>query len=192
MQQVALPRTSTEEPLTFCWLERPPLGENDDDAEGIGANKRLLSQDEKERADQFRFRADHHAYVTAHALLRKCLSHYGDLPPEEWVFAKNRYGCPAIANRQHQATLEFSLSHTIELVACVVTFEGRCGVDVEKIGRVPDPLQLAESNFSAVEIDALLSAKDTERDELFTALWCLKEAYLKAKGLGLYAPLDIK
>ena len=177
-----------EETGTSVWVASP-LSDKEDSNQ-LALDEQILSKDEMERARRFRFRSDYLAYVTAHAMLRRCLSQQGDVAPEACVFRSNRFGRPAIVEEQNRSNLRFSISHTRKLVACAVTTEADCGVDVEEIGRVSDPLQLAESQFSAVEIESLKAVSGHRRDELFTGIWCLKEAYLKARGTGLAAPLS--
>jgi 4'-phosphopantetheinyl transferase len=173
---------------TFVWIKRPPSEETIPNR--LSDDEAILSPDEVERAERFRFRADYIAYVTAHALLRRCLSEHGGSAPEKWRFETEKHGRPVIVPEMNAPRLRFSLSHSRGLTACAVTDEADCGVDVEKIGRIPDPLEFAKSVFNAAEIESLERTERRLRDELFTAVWCLKEAYLKARGLGLSVPLD--
>lgn len=183
-----IPSDTKETRGTFVRLKRPPP--EDAPPEQLSDDEKVLSPDELERAGRFRFRSDYIAYVTAHALVRRCLSLHGGSAPQKWLFETERYGRPVIAPEMNETGLRFSLSHSRRLTACAVTYEADCGVDVEEIGRVPDPLQLARAEFNTVEIECLERAEGRLRDELFTALWCLKEAYLKARGIGLSIPLD--
>ena len=50
-------------------------------------------------------------------------------------------------------------------------------------------LTLAKEFFSPAEADGLSALSGTRRRERFTALWTLKEAYVKARGVGLSLPL---
>ena len=51
-------------------------------------------------------------------------------------------------------------------------------------------MEVAESAFSTAERASLKAFAGTARDDHFYALWTLKEAYLKARTLGLRAALD--
>jgi 4'-phosphopantetheinyl transferase len=62
-------------------------------------------------------------------------------------------------------------------------------VDVERIDRVDDPLDLADGYFAPFEVQALRAQPPTLRRERFVLYWTLKEAYIKARGMGLALPL---
>src|SRR5262249_50795126 len=64
------------------------------------------------------------------------------------------------------------------------------GVDVEHVNRRLVGLELAERFFAPVEVAALRALAEENRGEHFFAYWTLKEAYIKARGLGLSLPLD--
>lgn len=172
----------------FVWLETPPENPPGDNAPLLA--ELMLSEEECARAGRFYFRADYLAYVTAHALLRRALSHYGSLAPERWELETGRRGRPRIPEHQNPSGMSFSLSHTRTLVGCGVSFDGCIGVDIETIGRARDPLRLAQANFAPDEVDHIEAVSGRARDERFTAVWCLKEAYVKAIGLGISIPLD--
>ncbi len=184
-----IPLTDNKRPETcFVWLEDPPPN-RPEDAVPLPAEA-TLSDEESSRAGRFYFRADYLAYVTAHALLRRALSHYGELAPKQWEFETGSHGRPRLPTIQNHSGMSFSLSHTRTLVGCAVSFDGCIGVDIETIGRIQDPLRLARANFASEEVHHIEAVSGKARDERFTAIWCLKEAYVKAIGLGLSIPLD--
>jgi 4'-phosphopantetheinyl transferase len=77
------------------------------------------------------------------------------------------------------------------LIVVAVTTAGEAfGVDAEDITRPVDILPIAERNFSRSELFALQRLPVTEQSERFFAYWTLKEAYLKARGVGLAGALD--
>jgi 4'-phosphopantetheinyl transferase len=82
------------------------------------------------------------------------------------------------------------LSHTEGLTAIGVTPLGRIGIDVERIQRQVNALDLAERFFSRKETDWVRAHPDEERVPSFLACWTAKEAYVKAHGEGLSIPLD--
>ena len=63
-------------------------------------------------------------------------------------------------------------------------------MDVEALGRRPAQPGLAERYFSAAEAVALAEEPRELRHRAFLEIWTLKEAYAKARGLGLSLPLD--
>ena len=148
----------------------------------------LLSPEERERQRRFFFARHRHAYLVSHALLRVTLSRYAPLEPAAWTFARNQYGRPEIAagGPRH---LRFNLSHTEGLAALAVTRERDVGVDVEDTWRQGQTVEIAERYFARREVAALRALPASEQRDRFFDYWTLKEAYLKARGLGLSLPL---
>jgi 4'-phosphopantetheinyl transferase len=63
------------------------------------------------------------------------------------------------------------------------------GLDLERVHAQRDPLPLAK-RFAASETALLTGLTAEQRPEVFTLLWTVKEAVLKARGTGLTARLD--
>jgi 4'-phosphopantetheinyl transferase len=149
-----------------------------------------MSTEESEKQARFVFARDRHQYLVARALLRTVLSSYTEVPPEAWVFAVNAFGKPRIAAPADLAVgLEFNLSHTAGMVVCGVTRESEIGVDVEATTR-PVELTIARDYFSAAEVAQLTRVPSPDQLRVFYEFWTLKEAYIKARGMGLSLPLD--
>jgi 4'-phosphopantetheinyl transferase len=150
-----------------------------------------LSDSERARCRRFRFEEDRVSFIVAHALLRTALSRYAAASPGEWRFSTSGHGRPEIDTPPTHPRLRFNLSHTRGLVACAVTLERDVGIDVERIGRWAGAGALAERHFSSSENLLLASLPSPGAHALFFSLWTLKEAYVKARGLGLEIPLDV-
>ena len=149
----------------------------------------LLDESELERRRLFKSEDAALQHLVGRALLRCTLSRYAEVSPPDWRFAANEYGCPTIASPPG-AGLAFNSSHTEGLVACAVTRGIAVGVDVERIEQRVEIEALASLNFAPAEAEAVANAPPDARVELFFALWTLKEAYIKARGMGLALPLD--
>ena len=147
----------------------------------------LLSDDERERLTRFRFERDRALFLAAHALLRITLSRHTNIEPYAWRFCKGSHGRPEIA--EPRSRLRFSLSHTHGLAACAVVLDRDVGLDVEYLSNDP-PIDLADRLLSPRERCDILSVPIDARASLFLEYWTLKEAYAKARGLGLSLPLD--
>jgi 4'-phosphopantetheinyl transferase len=150
----------------------------------------LLSAPEQARWQRFLVEGARDQYLIGRALLRTTLSRYADAPEAAWVFTMNEYGCPFVAEPAAHRDLRFNLSHAEGLVACAVTRQGEVGVDVENTERAVDPLALAPTVFAAAEIADVAAMPLERRRERFFSYWTLKEAYIKARGMGLSLPLD--
>jgi 4'-phosphopantetheinyl transferase len=168
------------------WLTRP---EDIGDSEHLAACRAMLSDDERRRLARLQHEPDRRAFLVAHALVRSALSRYADVPPDGWTFAANHWGRPEISGPGAPPALHFSLSHTSGLTACAVALGCDCGVDVESFDRGGDPLKIARRVLSPKELADLAVRTGEARRDRFLAYWTLKEAYVKARGLGLTLPL---
>jgi 4'-phosphopantetheinyl transferase len=147
-----------------------------------------LSPDERARCDRFLFERDRRDFAAAHALLRGALRLHGGFPQDCWQFGSDAEGKPFLLG---QSKLEFNIAHTRGLVACALSLEGAIGVDVEPVDIARNTEEIAERYFAESEILALKAcAHGLERQTRFTELWTLKEAYVKALGMGLRQSLD--
>ncbi|AHI67003.1 4-phosphopantetheinyl transferase [Burkholderia thailandensis] len=155
------------------------------DARELARFAAALSEEEAARAEKFLFFPNKRDYVIAHSLLREILAHYAGVPASDVSFVRNRFGKPALAR---DARLQFNLSHCDGGVAIAVGFDMRIGVDIEDASiaraRYAD---IAAQYFSDIEQAAIHAAADGFAR--FIETWTLKEAYLKAIGLGLAKPL---
>jgi 4'-phosphopantetheinyl transferase len=118
------------------------------------------------------------------------LSHYSDLPPGAWRFTNGENGKPLIDPAAGPVSLSFSLAHTKGLAIVGVAEGIDIGVDCEAAGRQVDAAGLSRRFFSPSEAAALESLPPGRLEEQFSLYWTLKEAYIKALGLGLSHPLD--
>ncbi|MEO0974462.1 MAG: 4'-phosphopantetheinyl transferase superfamily protein, partial [Pseudomonadota bacterium] len=152
-----------------------------------------LAPKEHERWQRFRFAADRDRYLLARALVRGTLSRYRpNTSQAQWVFDVNPQGRPTITPQLQGegAALHFNLSHTKGLIVMGVSTSSQLGVDTEPVDRAGNHLSIAEHFFAASEARVLRKLPDrSAQQRRFFELWTLKEAYIKARGLGLALPL---
>jgi 4'-phosphopantetheinyl transferase len=155
----------------------------------------LLNDEERERAARFHLARHRHEYLASHALARNALSHSHPLPPRDWSYSVNEYGKPAPIP---ECGLSFNQSNSVELAVCIVASRAathgagaspEVGVDVEAFSRAEEIIPLAPKVFSLVEQAQLNALPPAERPHHALSLWTLKEAYIKARGIGLSLPL---
>lgn len=151
---------------------------------------RWLTPDERRRSERLLRPEARLQHIVGRALLRTTLSRYADVPPGDWRFRADAFGKPQIDQPALSRDLRFNLSHTDGLVTLAVTEGLEVGVDVENIGRNLDAIGLARTAFAPEEVATVERAPLHERQQRFFALWTLKEAYSKARGLGLSLPFD--
>jgi 4'-phosphopantetheinyl transferase len=150
----------------------------------------LMTPDERARQQRLIRPTDRHLQRLARALVRVLCSSYGGLPPADWRYGTGPRGKPFLVGPEVPLPLSFNLSHTDGMVAAAFTLDAEVGVDVERLDRRPAELDVARRFFAPAEVAALEAAPETDRQELFFAFWTLKEAYIKARGLGLSIPLS--
>jgi len=153
--------------------------------------RQQLSDKEQAQERRFHFSKDQHRYLITRALVRTVLSRYAPVAPEQWSFTLNPYGKPVIANDDCTARkISFNISHTDGLIVMGVTSEKSLGVDIENIRARHAPIEVARDFFSADEVAALCALPPALQHDRFFQYWTLKEAYIKARGMGLSIPLD--
>ena len=160
------------------------------EAELLARYAALLTPEEEARRRRYLFEHSRRQHLLARVLVRSALSRYAAVDPRAWRFEANAHGRPHIAAPALAAPLEFNLSHTEGLIACLVGRSAEIGVDVEYTPRKSAYAQVARRFFSASEAAALRALPEEAKRERFFAYWTLKESYIKARGLGLALPLD--
>ena len=153
--------------------------------------EQILSADERRRMLQYRFERDQHRYLVTRALVRIVLSRYARVAPADWVFQASRYGRPQICDAASiAATLSFNVSHTHGLILLAVTAGEAIGVDVENCDGQRRLPQSPEYFLAEQEASALRAVPLAARNRRFLEYWTLKEAYVKARGIGLSLGVD--
>ncbi|MDP1929824.1 MAG: 4'-phosphopantetheinyl transferase superfamily protein [Gammaproteobacteria bacterium] len=150
----------------------------------------LLSSEEMVRHARFRFAEDRRRFLITRAAIRSALSiYFPDVAPAVWQFSSNVHGRPAISAPVLVNVPTFNISHTNGLIVIAIANGGELGVDVESVGRSSSTLEVADRFFSRQEVSALMALSESERRSRFFDLWTLKEAWIKALGMGLAMPL---
>ncbi len=143
----------------------------------------LLTDDEKTRANKYVFAKDRQHFVACRATLRKILSGYLGISPEEIEFSVRHYGKPYLSGVDRD--LRFNVSHSNGTAVIAVTMNREVGVDIEFVDPNFDVFSVASSAFSTEEVSRLRSLPLTQQAAAFFTGWTRKEAFLKAMGDGL-------
>jgi 4'-phosphopantetheinyl transferase len=162
----------------------------DQPADMIAKLAPFLSQDEYQRAMRRYRPVDRDRFIVGRGILRKIISAYLALQPGQLRFTYNEYGRPAVSDDQNDCALNFNLAHSAELVLYAVTRGRVVGIDIEYIHDDFATLEIAEHFFSKDEVAALKSLPADQRTIGFFNCWSRKEAFIKAKGMGVSYPLD--
>jgi 4'-phosphopantetheinyl transferase len=153
--------------------------------QNLSGLEELLSTRERRRARRFRRDSDSSQFVIAHALVRVALSYHFAIPKGDWQFDCDPDGKPVVTAPELLPAVQFSLSHTDGLVACLITLSAEAAVDVEKIQYHRDLALVSHQMFSPTELKALRALPRKDWTTRFFAYWTLKEAITKAQGRGL-------
>ncbi len=149
-----------------------------------------LSPDEMQRACRFHFDQDRHNFMTSRGLLRKLLAAHLHIEAQRIQFCYNPYGKPELAPPFHESKLSFNVAHSGDWALYAITYQRRIGIDIERIRPEIDYENLALHVFSNAEQQMLQLVLPAQRVKAFYNGWALKEAYIKAQGMGLSLPLD--
>lgn len=155
-----------------------------------GQREDILSPDEKQRAEEFRFDVPRNNFVAARAALRTILGRYLDLPPNEIRFEYGPNGKPCLDGSAGGSNLEFNLAHSGEVALVAATGGCEVGVDVERLRTVSHHDQIARRYFSPAEAAAIATAVEDPRGQRFLQCWSRKEAVLKMLGSGIGGPIN--
>jgi 4'-phosphopantetheinyl transferase len=158
-------------------------------ADAVKDLRQLLSADEQARADRFHFARDRGHFTVARASLRRLLGQYLGIAPAEIQFTYADRGKPQLPF-EPVPKLKFNLAHSGGLALYAFTNIGEIGVDLEHIRPEFTGDDIARRFFSATEVARLDQLPVAARALAFFNCWTRKEAFIKAKGIGLSLALD--
>jgi 4'-phosphopantetheinyl transferase len=171
------------------WLAKvaPPgdVAAGEPDALRVEHATQVLDAEETERLARFLHIEDRMSYLAAHAGARLLLGSLVDRPASALRFESSAHGKPILVAGPED--LDFSLSHARGAVA-VAAASAPVGVDIEPLREIADMDSISEIALAAEERKILRSAPAALRSRLFLRYWTLKEAVLKAAGLGFTIP----
>lgn len=151
----------------------------------LAACHEILTTAEREQHQRFVFEKNRHEFLVTRGLCRGVLARELGAAPRELEFRRNEYGRPELVP---QTSLRFNLTNTIGLVACAVAHGREVGVDAEPLSHAARVFEVAATVFSERERHLLSRTEDAGRERHAVSLWTLKEAYMKARGMGFAIP----
>jgi 4'-phosphopantetheinyl transferase len=145
-----------------------------------------LSAEEHARALRFCSVTAGRYFIAARGILRDVLSRYIKQGPRNLKFCYTRKGKPFLRKRS-QMHIKFNLAHSAGFALYAVSHSRQVGIDLERVESFPGRQHIADRFFSAGELAQFQAFHPTSQTQAFFRLWTRKEAYLKARGLGLTA-----
>lgn len=156
-----------------------------------------LDAREQKTAQKFLFERDRRQYLVAHTLVRRALALEAGLAESELVIWRSVRGRPFLrpapdALPRGGSQLDFNLSHAGGYNLLGIVRRQRIGVDVERMEDRDEQAITTIVRTFAPEERAWVDREPPgrERDRRALRVWTLKEAYSKARGLGLGLPFD--
>jgi 4'-phosphopantetheinyl transferase len=152
------------------------------------ASSSVLSAHERSRsgeAEEVRRRR-----LVARIALRIALARALDRVPGELKLLQDASGRLRLDHAGPRIPFHFNLSRSGDSCLIAVGRGGPVGVDVERVVALPEIEAITRTRFADIEARAIMARRGPARLRAFFNCWTRKEAYLKARGLGLMAPLD--
>lgn len=154
----------------------------DANTDSIEVFKRILSEDEKEKAAKFKFDIHCEQSIISRGILRMLLGKYLKKHPHDLEFGYTEYDKPFLKSA---SSLQFNVSHSGNRAAFAFVQDVEIGVDIEKIKSDFEVMDIAQHFFSTHEIQSLLALPEGDKVAGFYRCWTRKESFIKAKGSGL-------
>lgn len=177
MRQVALPEALQSQ--VAAWRLDLDLGAVVADADWL-----VLRAEEVQRAQRFARHEDRVRFVATRAALRRLLAERLGRRPQDLRIVYGAHGKPRLAQAcGSDSRLEFSVSHSGAHALMAISSRRAVGVDIERCDPSLDVTALEQHVLS------LRERQDAGCRLDFFERWVVKEAVLKASGIGLAGPL---
>ena len=150
----------------------------------------ILSEDERDRADQLNVEDKKQQYIITRAALRQRLGLLANIDPKDFVFDYLEHGKPVLNNDARFKDITFNVSHSNDLALIAVAQKQNIGIDIEKINHESDHQALMTRFFSKAEQAEFQTIQEATMARAFCACWTRKEAFIKAIGDGVSYGLD--
>lgn len=154
----------------------------------IESLRALLSPQELARNSSFRHAEHRNRDAVCRGLLREHLAALLNCPAATISISVNDNGKPRLS--AGQPGLQFNYSHSGEYVVFAFCVDSPIGVDIERTSRRNNAAGIAQHFFATDEVRALEALPQSRQKQQFFRYWTLKEAYLKARGKGIFLGLD--
>ncbi len=176
-------RPALAEGEVHVWLAQLPSAHGE-----LEKLRALLTPEEAERARQFRTEQLRERWELTRGMLRALLAGQLQTGAREIIFQLGPHGKPALAAHPQ---FFFNASHSGDHAAFAFTRTGEVGVDIEQVrGDLRRHDAVAQRFFTPAERAELAAVPEPERVRAFFDLWTRKEAFVKARGDGVFSGLE--
>lgn len=146
----------------------------------IAGDDRILSPDERARADRLLIPKKRQQFIAARTGLRQILAEFTGSPPDTLIFGMQAHGKPYLRD---ESGWEFNLAHS-EDTALVAVALRPVGIDLERERPLAGMQHMAQIAFSPQEQADLSELSAEYQSRAFFRTWTRKEALLKGYGAG--------
>ena len=143
-----------------------------------------LNEEERARWGRYPLPGPRRRFALCRAALRAVLCRQLGCSNKRLTFGSSSYGKPFALVDNVPVAISFNLSHSGQHGLIALAPQGRLGVDVEERVARRDLDELSEAVFGPHERSAFAATRGCDRVQLFFRLWTIKEALIKALGMG--------
>lgn len=141
----------------------------------------LLSATEQQRHVTIQNPLRRRQFLMGRWLLRHMLSRRFDLPLAHWQIAEQPQQAPRLLTPTPQQ-IHFSIAHSQQRVACLLTSMPIAGCDIEYMGKARNVMEIAALYFDASDVQRLSGLQGAQQTQHFYRLWTQHEARYKASA----------
>jgi 4'-phosphopantetheinyl transferase len=160
----------------------------------------MLNAEERTRAAAMRSLARREEFIVGRGTLRRLLGMQLGVDAAALVFEAGDHGKPRLKKDNYgdsgfakmtagvNLDVEFNVAHSGGVVLIALSRAGAVGVDVERVDREIEVLEVARTALHADDVAGIASAENPAAE--FFRCWTRHEAVGKADGRGLLKPAD--
>lgn len=149
----------------------------------------FLNEWERERWTRYHPGGPRRRFALTRAALRLTLCDALGCDNDELEFGRMEHGKPRLYVDGAPAPLHFNVSHSGDNGLLAISPDNQVGIDIEELNQGFRFDAIIRSTFSPDEQAAVSAADKGSAARAFFEIWTLKEAIIKASGVGLSANL---
>lgn len=149
-----------------------------------------LTAADRARYERYRFPKDRDMFLAGRVMARALVGRALGVGPNAWEWREGPRGRPELADPDAARRVSFNIAHSAGLVVCAISGDGTVGVDVEHRLRPPVDAGMVRRFCAPAEVVDIERCGPSAWQDQFLKYWTLKEAYLKARGVGIAVHLS--
>jgi 4'-phosphopantetheinyl transferase len=158
---------------------------NNVDKPSLALFSSVLDKEEKNRLLNMKHRIVQERFITGRGLLRTILANKLSCKPENVSIKVEKNGKPVLSCN----SIQFNVAHSGNYIVLAIGECEHLGIDVEQVIQKPNLLAIAQASFPEQACQKLESIQGEEQLNQFYKNWTLFEAFIKAKGYGVFSKL---